>query len=106
VLTILITFQWLMGEAARQGVSVSVSEARAMLTRFAHENHLSNTAFQKYLGYTSQSLADVLLVLKMDALVTKLQQTITAKRGAAGAAKSSTSFRSGGFGRPAVRLGM
>jgi hypothetical protein len=105
VLAILITFQWLMGEGAKRGVSVSMGEARAALNRFKRENHLSNMAFQRYLDYTGQSLADVLLVVKIDALVTKLQQTIAAKLGAAGAAKFFNEFPKRWVGQTSCQAG-
>jgi hypothetical protein len=85
MLQILITYQWLIAESAAQGVKVSDAEVRQNLERYEREQFGSKAKFRRFLKYTHQTVADELLVIRIDQLSTRLQKKILAERGKAGA---------------------
>lgn len=66
ILLILTSFQWLAGEAARQGVKVSDAKVKSELERFRKGRFPTTAAFQEYLRNTGQTYDDELLRMRMD----------------------------------------
>lgn len=92
VLEILITFQWLLGESGEQHVALSPGELERAAAQFRSANFQDEAGFQRYLKYSGESLADELLVERMDPLATKLQQVLVARDGATTAGRIFTTF--------------
>jgi hypothetical protein len=92
VLALLTTFQWLIGESTARGIKLTDGEVRSLLTNFKKEHFTSAAGFQKYLQYSGQSLADLLLVLRANLATIKLQQQIAAKGGPKALAAFSRDF--------------
>jgi hypothetical protein len=92
MLTILVTFQWLSREAAHQGIRLTNAEVEREVARYEGEQFHSDAAFKAFLRYSGETLADELLVSRMDELGTRLQQKVVAERGVAGARKFFTEF--------------
>jgi hypothetical protein len=92
ILSILITYDWLAAESAAQGVHVSDGEVKRELARFKRQTFPSEAAFQTYLKYTRERLADETLILKMDMVSTRLQKKFLAERGVSGLIKHRQEF--------------
>jgi foldase protein PrsA len=81
VLNVLITFDWLISESAKQGVTVTDKEVKQQYARFSHERFPKQGELERYLAFTGESLSDELLRMRIDLLSTKLVKKITATRG-------------------------
>jgi hypothetical protein len=92
ILRILITYMWLKAEAAKLGVQVSDGESTQQLARYSKEVFKTSAAFQRYLRYTGESLADELLVGKMDLVSAKLERKLISERGVPGATSFFRNF--------------
>jgi hypothetical protein len=87
MLTILVTFQWLAQEAANLGITLTDAEVEHTFVRYKNERFHSEAAFSAFLKYSGETLADELLVSRMDQLSTKLQEKVLAEGGVKGARK-------------------
>ena len=92
MLQILITFAWVIAETKALNLHVSDHEAAKEFARYKKEVFKTEKAFRNYLRYTGETLADELLISKMDLLSTKLQSKIVAERGINGARRYYADF--------------
>jgi foldase protein PrsA len=81
VLGYLISANWVLSEAAEQGVKVSDNEVKKQFNQIKSQQFPTEAAFQKFLASTGYTVSDVLLRVKLDLLSTKLQQKISKKAG-------------------------
>ena len=79
VLGVLISFEWLIGESAGQGVSVSEGEVERQYARYIAERLPHTGELKNYLANTGASLSDELLRTRVDMLATRLLQKLTAQ---------------------------
>lgn len=79
VLLILASFQWLAGESAREGVTISDATVRKELERFRKGQFPSTAAFEAYLRNTGQTYQDELLRMRMDLYSNELARLAGAK---------------------------
>lgn len=86
ILQILITYRWLIAEAASQGIRVSDAEVHQSFRRYKRLQFGTEAKYQRFLKYTGQTTADQLLIIKVDELSTKLQQKLLTENGTQGAA--------------------
>jgi foldase protein PrsA len=76
VLQLLITFQWLEGEAEEQGIEVSDAEVKKSFDEQKKQSFPKDADYQKFLKDSGQSQADVLLQVKADLLATKIRDKV------------------------------
>ena len=76
VLQLLITFQWLEGEAEEQGIEVSDAEVKKSFDEQKKQSFPKEADYQKFLKDSGQSQADVLLQVKADLLATKIRDKV------------------------------
>jgi foldase protein PrsA len=77
VLGFLISSQWVLGEAADQGVKVSDKEVKQRFEQIKKQQFPKEAEFQKFLASSGQTISDILLRVKLNLLSSKLQQKIT-----------------------------
>lgn len=81
MLGILISFEWLLGESADQGVKVTDAEVEQQFEKFKHERFPTEATFQKFLAFTGMSVSDELFLTKKILLSTKIAQKLTGVEG-------------------------
>lgn len=81
VLNILITFLWLADECAKRHVTVTTNEVNQALQRIERNKFGGSRQFHDYLRYTTLTLSDELLRIRMNMLAMKLQSAMTPNRG-------------------------
>jgi foldase protein PrsA len=77
VLDFLISSQWVMSEAAEQGVSVSESEVKKQFDTLKSAQFPKEQAFKEFLAHTGETEADLLMRVRLQLLARKLQEKIT-----------------------------
>ena len=75
-LYLLISYQWVMGEARELGVSISQAELARGLATFKKSVAPNEKAFQRYLHFTRATLADIKLSVELNALTMKVEDRI------------------------------
>ena len=81
VLSFLISANWLLGEAEKQGVKVSDAEVEKQFNQVKAQEFPTEADFQKFLKSTGYTVSDLLLRVKLDSLSTKIQSKITKDAG-------------------------
>ncbi len=81
VLGFLISANWVLGEAASQGVKVSDAEVKKQFNQIRSQQFPQEAQFQKFLTSTGQTVSDLLLRVKLDMLSQRLQQKVTKDAG-------------------------
>jgi foldase protein PrsA len=76
VLQLLISFQWLEGEAAEQDIKVTDAEVKKSFEQQKKQSFPKAADFEKFLKDSGQSEADVLLQVKADLLATKIRDKV------------------------------
>jgi foldase protein PrsA len=76
VLQLLISFQWLEGEAAEQGIEVSDAEIKKSFEAQKKQSFPKDADYQKFLKDSGQTEADILLQVKADLLATKIRDKV------------------------------
>ena len=76
VLQLLISFQWLEGEAEEQGIKVTDEEVKKSFEQQKKQSFPKEADFAKFLKDSGQSEADVLLQVKADLLATKIRDKV------------------------------
>ncbi len=92
VLSFLISANWLLGEAASQGVKVSDAEVKKQFGQIKSQQFPTEAAFQKFLKSTGYTVSDLLLRVKLDSLSTKIQQKVTKDAGKKPSQKEISSY--------------
>jgi foldase protein PrsA len=76
VLQLLISFQWLEGEAAAQDIKVTDEEVKKAFQDQKKQTFPKDADYQKFLKDSGQSEADLLLQVKADLLATKIRDKV------------------------------
>src|SRR3954449_2720056 len=76
VLQLLISFQWLEGEAKAQGITVSDDEVKKSFDTQKKQSFPKAADYAKFLKDSGQSEADILLQVKADLLATKIRDKV------------------------------
>ncbi|MFZ2113159.1 MAG: hypothetical protein WAU77_05440 [Solirubrobacteraceae bacterium] len=88
----LITSEWVLGEAAARGVSVSEAEVKQRFAQLVHESFPKAGSLQKYLGKSGETEADLLARIKVELLASKIAAKVSAGKSAAQRSASLTAF--------------
>jgi phosphatidylethanolamine-binding protein (PEBP) family uncharacterized protein len=88
----LITSEWVLGEAAARGVSVSEAEVKQRFAQLVHESFPKAGTMQKYLVKSGQTEADLLARIKVELLASKIAAKVSAGKSAAQRSASLTAF--------------
>ena len=75
VMQLLISFEWIQGEAEEMGIKVSDAEVRKEFDRQKKASFPKDTDYKKFLKDSGQSEEDILLRVKLDTLSTKIRWT-------------------------------
>ncbi len=76
VLQLLISFQWLEGEAEEQGIKVTDADVKKSFDTQKKSSFPKDADYQKFLKDSGQSEEDILLQVKADLLKTKLSEKV------------------------------
>jgi foldase protein PrsA len=76
VLQLLISFQWLEGEAQDQGIKVTDEEVKKSFDQQKKQSFPKEADYQKFLKDSGQTEADILLQVKADLLATKIRDKV------------------------------
>jgi hypothetical protein len=87
MITILISFQWMAAETKAHGITVSEAEVEREFERFRSEVYGTPAQFERYLKYTGETRADVLLISRINLVSTKLRNKLIKTEGIPGASK-------------------
>ncbi|HST55103.1 MAG TPA: peptidyl-prolyl cis-trans isomerase [Solirubrobacteraceae bacterium] len=77
VLGFLISSNWVLGEAADQGISVTDAAVQKQFNQVKQQQYPKAADFQKFLDSSGQTVSDLLLRVKLNLLSSKIQQKIT-----------------------------
>jgi foldase protein PrsA len=77
VLQLLISFQWIEGEAKKQDVKVTDAEVKKQFETQRKASFPKDADYQKFLKQSGQSEADILQRVKLDLLSNKIREKIT-----------------------------
>ncbi len=77
VMQLLISFQWIQGEAEEMGIKVSDAEVRKEFDRQKKASFPKAADYKKFLKDSGQSEEDILLRVKLDKLSTEIREKIT-----------------------------
>ncbi len=88
----LITSQWVIGEAAARGVSVSEAEVKQRYAQLVHESFPKAGSLQKYLAKSGETEADLLARIRVELLASKVAAKVTAGKSAAQRSALLTAF--------------
>ena len=76
VLQLLISFQWLEGEAEEQGIKISDDEVKKSFDEQKKQSFPKAADYEKFLKDSGQSEEDILLQVKADLLATKIRDKV------------------------------
>ena len=77
VLQLLISFQWIEGEAQEQNIKVSESEVKKSFDKQKKEAFPKAADFDKFLKESGQTEEDILQRVRLDTLSTKIREKVT-----------------------------
>jgi foldase protein PrsA len=76
VLNLLISFEWIEGEAQAQGVKVTDAEARKTFDQQRKQSFPKDADYQKFLKDSGQTEGDILKRVRLDALSNKIRDKV------------------------------
>src|SRR5688500_12028694 len=76
VLQLLISFQWLQGEAEEQDIKVSEEEVKKSFDQQKKQSFPKDADYQKFLKDSGQSEEDIMLQVKADLLASKIRDKV------------------------------
>jgi foldase protein PrsA len=76
VLQLLISFQWLEGEAKAQGIKITDAEVKKSFDTQKKQSFPKDADYQKFLKESGQSEEDILLQVKADLLASKIRDKV------------------------------
>jgi parvulin-like peptidyl-prolyl isomerase len=76
ILQLLISFEWIEGEAEEMGVTVSDAEVKKSFDQQKKQNFPKDADFQKFLKDSGQSQEDIMLRVKLDLLSNKIREKV------------------------------
>jgi foldase protein PrsA len=77
VLGYLIGVDWVFGQASEQGVKLTDKEVTTYFNQLKKQKFPKEAEFQKFLASTGQTVADLLVRVKLQMLETKIQEKVT-----------------------------
>jgi foldase protein PrsA len=77
VLQLLISFEWIEGEAEEQDIKVTSEEVKKSFDKQRKEAFPKDTDFQKFLKDSGQTQEDILLRVRLDTLSNKIREKVT-----------------------------
>jgi parvulin-like peptidyl-prolyl isomerase len=77
VLQLLISFQWIEGEAKAQGIKVSDAEVKKQFDTQKKASFPKESDYQKFLKQSGQTEQDILMRVKLDVLSNKIRTKVT-----------------------------
>lgn len=80
VMGFLITSEWLLGEAAAQGVDVSEATAHKRLEAIQRKQFKKPAELQEYLEKNHETMADLLLRVKLELIESAISRKVTAAK--------------------------
>jgi hypothetical protein len=78
VLQFLISAEWVRGEAASKGISVSAAEAKKTFDRIRRQEFPKRGEYVKFLRKSGQTAADLLFRVELNLLSERIQESVTA----------------------------
>jgi len=88
----LITSEWVLGEAAARGISVSEAEVKQRFAQLVHESFPKAGSLQKYLAKSGETEADLLARIKVELLASRIAANVTAGKSASQRGTLLTAF--------------
>src|SRR5688572_26337069 len=76
VLQLLISFEWLEGEAEEQGIKISDEEVKKSFEQQKKQSFPKDADYQKFLKDSGQSEKDIMLQVKADLLASKIRDKV------------------------------
>jgi Raf kinase inhibitor-like YbhB/YbcL family protein len=92
-LSFLITSQWVIGEAATRGISVSDAEVKDRFAQIAKQSFPKAGALKQFLAKSGESEADLLARVKVELLESRIAAKVTAGKSGAQAKAVLASFQ-------------
>jgi foldase protein PrsA len=77
VLQLLISFEWIEGEADEQGIKITDAEVKKQFDTQKKASFPKEADFEKFLKDSGQSLEDIMLRVRLDVLSNKIREKIT-----------------------------
>jgi foldase protein PrsA len=77
VMQLLVSFQWIQGEADELGIKVSDADVKKSFDTQKKQSFPKEADFDKFLKDSGQKLDDIMLRVKLDLLSTKIREKIT-----------------------------
>jgi foldase protein PrsA len=77
VMQLLVSFEWIEGEAEEQGIKVTDAEVKKSFETQKKQSFPKEADFDKFLKDSGQSLDDIMLRVKLDLLSNKIREKIT-----------------------------
>jgi foldase protein PrsA len=78
VMQLLLTFKWIAGEAAAQGIVVTDAEVDQSFQELKRQSFPKDADYRKFLEASGQTEADILLRVRLDLVSNKLRDKVTA----------------------------
>jgi foldase protein PrsA len=76
VISFLVSSEWVLGEAASLGVKISDNEVKKEFAKIKSQEFPKETDFKKFLASSGQTVSDLLLRVKIDALSAKVKTKV------------------------------
>jgi foldase protein PrsA len=76
VIGLLVSYKWIQGEAAKQGVKVTDAEVKKSFDTQRKQNFPKDADFQKFLKTSGQTQDDIMLRVKLDLLSQKIRDKV------------------------------
>jgi hypothetical protein len=89
VMGFLITSEWLLGEAAAQGVDISEATIHKRLEEVQKKQFKQSDELQKYLAKNHETMADLLLRVKLELIESAISRKVTATKHTAAEKKAA-----------------
>jgi phosphatidylethanolamine-binding protein (PEBP) family uncharacterized protein len=83
VLGFLITSEWVLGEAAARGITISEAEVKQRFAQLERQSFPKAGELQKYLAKSGETEADLLARIKVELLASRIAAKVTAGKSAA-----------------------
>ncbi len=77
VMQLLISFEWIQGEAEEMGIKVSDAEVDKEFQKQKKQSFPKNADYRKFLKQSGQTEEDILLRVKLDTLSNKIREKVT-----------------------------
>ena len=81
VIQLLISFQWIQGEAKEQGVTVSNAEVQKSLQQQKQQAFPKEADFQRFMKTSGYTMQDIIQRIKLDLLSTKIRDKVVKGKG-------------------------